>query len=234
MPKKNPTFELTASHIKLISSLNFKPHAYWEDGCPGSICFQPEISPKRPFGNSGVAYDVADRLNLLTELPDGDREMTPGAERRAMRILIELPVALEIVTRKHTFEPGVYELERYSAYFEYRSYMLCWFWLDAIRACAEIKDPRGHDLLERAFTFTRSVPGNNPYSILARMREWSHGQGPGSAIMQMYAVFRDHAAGKYRASHLGTENWDSEAIAAVLIQDGDRADTSWPFWDDGG
>lgn len=229
---KDPEFELKQEHIDLIAALNFCPRAYWEDGLPDSLEFVPEISQKRPFGNSGVLYDVAQKLGLLEEQPDGDMAMTPAAERLAMKYVIELPVALEIVVTRKTFQPGIYRTGRHCAYFAYRSYMSCWFWLDAVKKCAGVTDGNGDGLFGRAFDFCRAVPDRNPYGVLRQLRQWAGGQPPGSPVAAMYGIFRDWACARYVRNHPEAAGWDPGAIAAVLIDAGDPADTEWPFWDE--
>lgn len=223
---RKPKFELKIEHIVLATALNFKPHGRWWENDPLSFEFIPEIDPKRPFGNSGCTYDVAQRLNLLKEAEDGDKPMTAEIERLAMRYIIELPVALEVIMANRTFDLGLYETDRHSAYFAYREHMAIWFWLDAVKACADLRDSQGHDLFARAFTFSATMSWN-PYEILKDMRTWSD---TSDDLKALYTTFRDYACNRYRKNHPEAAGWDPEAIVAVLIQDGDPTDDEWPFW----
>lgn len=238
MPVSNrkAKFELRQEHIDLAADVNFKPRAWWDDGRPDSLEFFPEICPKRPFGNSGVTYDVAQRLGLLTPTPgteddeDPELEMTRTAERQAMKVLIEMPVALETILREKTFQPGTYEIDMLSAYFMYREYLCAWFWLDAIRACAKITRPGQPDMMERAFSFCRSTTGWNPYDVIRKMTEWSHGSDMTSPVWDMLKVFRDDALRRFRANHPDEAKTPDRVVINLLIHDGDPSDKTWPFW----
>ncbi len=230
-------FELKPEHVKLAARVNFKVFADWEDGRPDSLEFSPGISGKRPFGNSGVTYDVAQELGLLTPEPGDDSEepslvMAPEAERLAMRTIIEMPPALELMLARHAFEPGVYTMERYSAYHEYREYMLAWFWLDAVKDCEDIKDRNGDSLMERAFSFTRSATGWNPYGVLDRMESWAEGTPPDSPSRAMLETFRKRALEKFRRLHPDQSRLDDAAALMFLKSEGDPLDPEWPFWDE--
>ena len=50
-------FEIRPGHIKLMEQLNF-----------GEGDMAPEIDPKRPYGNSGIATDVAKILGWEIEI----------------------------------------------------------------------------------------------------------------------------------------------------------------------
>lgn len=78
----------------------------------------PGISRKRPFGNGWAVVSVLDILGCECE---GDRKYKEEDTERARELLIELPVALEIVTQYKTFEPGVYEVSPYGAYARYQA-----------------------------------------------------------------------------------------------------------------
>lgn len=97
-------FTLTDNHIKLLR------HFYvgWQDCETGA----PEIDPKRPYGNSSVARDVAKILGEpIVEDVQGYMEAKQGA--RLMRLHSETETALQIVLVTGAFEPGEYEREPY-------------------------------------------------------------------------------------------------------------------------
>lgn len=110
---KTVKFELTAEHVKLIGELAFEvcTDAYDDALIPG-------ISRKRPFGNG---WAIASVLDLLGCECGGDRKYKEEDTEKARELLIELPVALEIVTQYRTFEPGVYEVSPYGAYARYQA-----------------------------------------------------------------------------------------------------------------
>lgn len=86
-------FRLTENHIKLLQKLNIGSAVVYD-----SIVV-PKIDSKRPFGNSVIETDVADILEWEKE------NRTPIEQ-----ILAELPIALEIVLQRQTFEPGLYNM----------------------------------------------------------------------------------------------------------------------------
>ncbi|MCM1440460.1 MAG: hypothetical protein NC131_14830 [Roseburia sp.] len=124
-------FELKQEHIDLITKLNFKGFVSNEGG---DIEYRPTIDYKRPFGNSGVTYDVLQKLGMTDE----DGNYTDADRKRAELLIIELPVALEIIVQNKIFEPGEYEVEEYSsAYFTYKGQRNLHFWQDAVKKFKE-------------------------------------------------------------------------------------------------
>ncbi len=90
-------FTLTDEHVELLRNM----WVVWQDCETGA----PEIDPKRPYGNSNVARDVAETLGWIEdggELDDDDAE-------RAMTLHRETATALQIVLCVGRFEPGVYD-----------------------------------------------------------------------------------------------------------------------------
>jgi len=95
-------FVLTEEHLSLLR------HAFvgWDDIEYGA----PAIDPKRPYGNSSVALDIAEILGW--EVAEDD-ELTQG-QRDHARVLHEATRdALQIVLTTGSFEPGTYEADRY-------------------------------------------------------------------------------------------------------------------------
>lgn len=94
------TFVLTEQHLLLLS----RAYVTWQDCETGA----PEINPKRPYGNSDVAGDVAEILGW--EVPDeDDQDALDALEDRAMNIHRETQTALQVVLTARSFEPGLYE-----------------------------------------------------------------------------------------------------------------------------
>lgn len=97
-------FELRPEHLLLLKNANVQ----MQDVEVGA----PEIDPKRPYGNSFVAGDVAQILGR----PRVDSSRSPEA-LEMLRLHYETVEALQIVLQLQTFEPGVYrQVERRSAY----------------------------------------------------------------------------------------------------------------------
>lgn len=154
-------FELKQEHIDLISELNFKGIVSTEGS---EIEYRPAIDYKRPFGNSGVTYDVLQMLGLT----DDDGNYTDVDRKRAEQLIIELPVALEIIVQNRTFEPGEYEVDRYSAYYSYIGQRNLHFWREAIKKFREIHGDEEH-LVSLCMNFC----DDNPYRLLEDLKEWS-------------------------------------------------------------
>ena len=174
-------FELKQEHIDLIKELNFKGLVSNEDG---NIEYRPAIDYKRPFGNSGVTYDVLQRLGLTDE----DGNYTDADRKRAELLIIELPVALEIVVKNKTFEPGEYEVEEYSsAYFVYKGQRNLHFWQDAIKKFKETFCDT-----EQLVNMCINHFDENPYSFLNDLREWQTNNYMEKAleVFEQYAVDR--------------------------------------------
>lgn len=95
-------FELREEHLTLLQ----RAYVQWNDCEFGA----PEIDPKRPYGNSGVAYSVAEILGI----PVPDDEKDPGAYEawyeRMCDLHRETEQALQIVLYTRSFVPGVYKL----------------------------------------------------------------------------------------------------------------------------
>lgn len=92
-------FELREEHLKLLE------HAYvsWNDVEHGA----PEINPKRPYGDSGVAWSMAEILGIQAPDPEDDAALEPFYDR--MRTLHEeTQFALQIVLCTRSFQPGRY------------------------------------------------------------------------------------------------------------------------------
>jgi hypothetical protein len=91
------TFTLTDQHIKLLR----KMYVGWQDCETGA----PEIDPKRPYGNSAVAEDVA---FILDEPYDPEADEDSALNERMLAIHRETETALQIVLASGSFTPGVY------------------------------------------------------------------------------------------------------------------------------
>lgn len=98
MPGMNEsTFTLKAEHIKLLT------HAYvrWDDAETGA----PAIDPKRPYGNSSVAYDIAELFGVDL---DGDRELPSMTKEELLKWHYETEIALQVILDSQSFRPGKY------------------------------------------------------------------------------------------------------------------------------
>ena len=114
MMKEKIVFELKPEHITLMKNLCFRTVIHTEYGDR----FIPEINRKRPFGNSGAAYSAAEYLSCER---DAEGKFSPETLGRIEELILELPVALEIVMDNQTFIPGKYEVSPYGAYCQYHA-----------------------------------------------------------------------------------------------------------------
>jgi len=90
-------FTLTEDHIRLLRRMIVG----WQDCETGA----PEIDPKRPYGNSAVARDVAEIL----EIPlDPDEELPEAVRGNLLLMHRETETALQVVLASGGFEPGEY------------------------------------------------------------------------------------------------------------------------------
>jgi hypothetical protein len=96
---KTKVFELTNDHLKLLKEM----YVGWQDCETGA----PEIDPKRPYGNSYVAGDVAELLGWKL---DEDGGLTEYQRDKALELHRNTEYALQIVLSTQRFECGVYKL----------------------------------------------------------------------------------------------------------------------------
>jgi hypothetical protein len=109
---ENKTFKLTKDHITLLSNMLVE----WDDCETGA----PAIDPKRPYGNSNVATDIAELLGVK---PDGDGDyegdLSEDQEERLLKLHKETETALQIVLSNlgnlsgKRIEPGTYVADEY-------------------------------------------------------------------------------------------------------------------------
>lgn len=122
VPRKGPVnrddpfarlrFDLTDEHVTLLRAM----YVEWQDDEWGA----PEIDPKRPYGNSDLYRDIWETLHPATHW-DAEhgmpRLLSPASwqqERaRLEKLHRETRVALQIVLRTGSFEPGTYECREY-------------------------------------------------------------------------------------------------------------------------
>lgn len=90
------SFKLTKNHVKLLRRMCVG----WQDCETGA----PEIDPKRPYGNSYVAGDVAEILGVKT----GEDGLTSDQESEMLAIHSETEIALQVVLSSGSFQPGTF------------------------------------------------------------------------------------------------------------------------------
>lgn len=185
-----PKFELTEEHIKLIGQLNFEicvDTEYDDQYIPG-------INRKRPFGNSGATDSV---LEILGCKCDEKGNFSEEEIEHAEILLIELPLAMEIVAKNRTFEPGIYEVDRCGVYHQYKR--MCNY--KALRgALEEVKrtyhaedDDNGFYQLQ---LFCMSVSGDDPWKVIKNI-EWGVSVIPfWKNYLAVFEKHRDMAAKK--------------------------------------
>jgi len=93
---------LTEQHITLLRNAC----VYWEDCETGA----PGIDPKRPYGNSGVASDVAELLGLESaRCPHCDEPLSERDDAALLAIHRQTEFALAVILKCHDVKPGLYE-----------------------------------------------------------------------------------------------------------------------------
>lgn len=103
---KDDTFTVTDEHIKLLR----RAYVGWEDCEYGA----PSIDRKRPYGNSGVAGDIAEILGW-----DWDDSLTDEQVDRARELHKETQTALQIFLITGEMKTGTYaKTDKY----DYRSW----------------------------------------------------------------------------------------------------------------
>lgn len=98
-------FALTEQHLTLLANA----YVEWQFTETGA----PAIDPKRPYGNSDVAADVAELFGFPV---DDDGEYTDEQLEKALELHHQTLVALEIVLQTRSFTPGLYRRTRKNEY----------------------------------------------------------------------------------------------------------------------
>lgn len=98
-------FMLREEHIKLLR----RAYVDWQDCETGA----PEIDPKRPYGNSNVAMDVAEILSVRVPDEDEDgarawREWEQVTSEQMLALHYETDTALQVILATGGFVPGLY------------------------------------------------------------------------------------------------------------------------------
>jgi hypothetical protein len=100
-------FTVAEDHLKLLQHL-CDGGLYWE---PGEGNGAPFFNPKKPYGNSDVARDVARIIGAPdSDLQQWDDDTGPAAEveDRCLRLHVETAIALKIALATGQFRAGHY------------------------------------------------------------------------------------------------------------------------------
>lgn len=99
-------FRLKMDHVRLLRRM----YVGWQDCETGA----PEIDPKRPYGNSDVANDMAVILGLKSqEQVNEDPVSGTETETELLAVHRETETALQIVLSTGSFDPGDYKCDDY-------------------------------------------------------------------------------------------------------------------------
>jgi hypothetical protein len=101
-------FTVTEDHLRLLRHL-CDGGLHWDPG--EGFGGAPYFGPKKPYGNSGVAGDVAGIVGATDseiEALHGDEVMRAEAEDRFLRLHVEAAIALKIALATGEFRPGHY------------------------------------------------------------------------------------------------------------------------------
>jgi hypothetical protein len=107
IPDRRKFFTLTEEHVKLLR----RAYVNW-DACEFGA---PAIDPKRPYGNSDVLLDIAEILEEpLFEDAGGEKHLSAEQAERSERLHKETQMALAVILRTGSFEPGRYSAGEYT------------------------------------------------------------------------------------------------------------------------
>lgn len=217
-------FTVTADHVVLLKNLNMKTSVtvsndgdlgYW-----GLFACRPDVSKKRPFGNSGRPDHLA-----LEELGIEPDEATGEYPREwldyARLLLIELPMAYEAVMAHGTVEPCTEKICRHASLFEYRYRLALECWRDALEEIARDPAVDNDMLVELAMNVRHGTPVQWAEEIHAMS---SHAGWLAGA----WETIRKHLVLKYRAANPGDASLEDEAILDGLLSG--RLPLEWPGW----
>lgn len=157
---------LTENHIKLLKHLNFEtlPNTSYND------LFCPSINLKRPFGNTGVLRSVCQILEV------DEKTLTKEQENKLWELVIELPVALEIVLQQETFIPGMYSVKTTGSWQEYQMKLKYLMMRDTVQRFFDMADVTLDEL--RLFRMIKTLCQNcteeNPYADVLKRLEFMH------------------------------------------------------------
>lgn len=174
-------FELKAEHIKLAEKLNFGLDITTEYNGRYAV----RIDRQRPFGNSGCLCSAVDIL-----YPENDWDSIPDSVTDHVEdIIIELPVALEIMLKKHTFTPGIYLIDKYGAWLgmkRVQNYKIL------LPACAQVTDYAAQ-VREICMNITSDDPYDTVIDELCEIASSQTGKSSQKYIMQIIQIFRKEA-----------------------------------------
>jgi hypothetical protein len=104
------SFTVTKDHITLLKLM----YVSWDDCEYGAPC----IDPKRPYGNSSVAHDIAEILEweLSQAVLDGDEDFPDELYDKARTIHEQMQTVLQILVSNLGIREGTYyKREKYDA-----------------------------------------------------------------------------------------------------------------------
>lgn len=101
-------FTLTNEHLTLLRAA----FVGWDDCETGAPC----IDPKRPYGNSNVESDIAEKLGW-TLFEDADQHLSAEQRDRADTLHRETQEALQVILQLADIDPGDYAYDRRVGWF---------------------------------------------------------------------------------------------------------------------
>jgi len=108
---KYEEFRVTSDHLKLLQRLHVVWTAMWEDAYGHGV---PCIDPKRPYGNSGLDFDIGEILGEDFDEIDEDEEpvYSQEARERYLKLHQEMGTVLQIALASQSFSEGLYRQSR--------------------------------------------------------------------------------------------------------------------------
>jgi len=100
-------FQLTNEHLKLAR----RTCIYWQKN---AYLGAPAVDQKRPYGNSSILEDIAEitGMELFIDAND-EKHISKEQEEKCLLLHKEMETALQIILATGSFQPGLYEADRY-------------------------------------------------------------------------------------------------------------------------
>lgn len=189
-------FELREEHIKLAEQLSFRIAIdLFEEG----RWYVPVIDEEKPLKDYDVMCAALDILQI--EPLNGDDSFTYEQEEEVWKLIIGLPVALEIIMKHRTFTPGIYEVNKNdTCYHEYKKAKNHLMLRKPLLKCRDFTTPYDENNLKIIDDFCRNSYADDPYVDVLE-RDWGAKKNI-PYFKKVKEVFQ-----KYHEQYLKEQDW---------------------------